>query len=182
MAIQRNRCYVCDKGVAHGNSRSHANNSVRRTWKPNLQVARILIEGKVTRVKVCTPNGDFHGVMNPGGKPIHISSEADRTKVPGVEEFFVDLGRDVRVDPDRGLHAGHPREGEPVMGGAHIEARREEPLEPRRVHFQYPPYFPALFQGMRLELDKRGALPAYGVMADTPAGRVLMGMIKETER
>lgn len=54
MAIQRNRCYVCDKGVAHGNSRSHANNSVRRTWKPNLQVARIVEEGKVIKIKVCT--------------------------------------------------------------------------------------------------------------------------------
>jgi len=42
MPIARNRCYVCDKGVAHGNNRSHANNSTRRTWKPNLQVARIV--------------------------------------------------------------------------------------------------------------------------------------------
>jgi len=32
--------------------------------------------------------------MNPGGKPIHISSEAERSKVPGTEEFFIDLGRD----------------------------------------------------------------------------------------
>ena len=45
-----------------------------------------------SRVLVCTPKGDFKGVMNPGGKPIHISSDAERTKVPGVEEFFVDLG------------------------------------------------------------------------------------------
>jgi endoglucanase len=45
-----------------------------------------------TRVLVATDGGDLPGVMNPGGKPIHISSEADRTKVPGVEEFFVDLG------------------------------------------------------------------------------------------
>jgi large subunit ribosomal protein L28 len=54
MAIQRNRCYVCDKGVAFGNNRSHANNSTRRTWKPNLQVARIVIEGKIEKIKVCT--------------------------------------------------------------------------------------------------------------------------------
>jgi tetrahedral aminopeptidase len=46
------------------------------------------------RVLVVTEHGDLKGVMNPGGKPIHISSEAERTKVPGVEEFFVDLGRD----------------------------------------------------------------------------------------
>ena len=54
MAIQRNRCYVCDKGVAFGNNRSHANNATRRTWKPNLQVARIVVEGKITKIKVCT--------------------------------------------------------------------------------------------------------------------------------
>jgi endoglucanase len=41
---------------------------------------------------VVTDGGDIHGVMNPGGKPIHISNDAERTKVPGVEEFFVDLG------------------------------------------------------------------------------------------
>ena len=54
MAIQRNICYVCSKGVAHGNNVSHANNKTRRTWKPNLQVARIVVEGKTVKVKVCT--------------------------------------------------------------------------------------------------------------------------------
>ncbi len=54
MAIQRNKCFACGKGVAFGNNVSHANNKVRRTFKPNLQVARILLEGKVTKVKVCT--------------------------------------------------------------------------------------------------------------------------------
>ncbi len=44
------------------------------------------------RVLVCTDKGDFKGVMNPGGKPIHISSAEDRKKVPEVAEFFVDLG------------------------------------------------------------------------------------------
>jgi large subunit ribosomal protein L28 len=52
--MNRSRCYVCDKGVAFGNNRSHANNKTRRVWKPNLQVARILIDGKSTRIKVCT--------------------------------------------------------------------------------------------------------------------------------
>lgn len=54
MAIQRNKCFACGKGVAFGNNVSHANNKTRRTFKPNLQVARILLEGKVTKVKVCT--------------------------------------------------------------------------------------------------------------------------------
>lgn len=44
------------------------------------------------RVLVCTDQGDFKGVMNPGGKPVHISSPEDRKKVPEVSEFFVDLG------------------------------------------------------------------------------------------
>ena len=52
--IKRNRCYVCDKGVAFGNNVSHANNKTRRTWKPNLQVARVVQGDKIVKVKVCT--------------------------------------------------------------------------------------------------------------------------------
>ncbi|MCA9279956.1 MAG: M20/M25/M40 family metallo-hydrolase [Phycisphaeraceae bacterium] len=47
------------------------------------------------RVLVCTKHGDFKGVMNPGGRPIHISAPEERSKVPQVKEFFVDIGRDV---------------------------------------------------------------------------------------
>ncbi|HEV2180763.1 MAG TPA: 50S ribosomal protein L28 [Gemmatimonadaceae bacterium] len=47
-------CYVCGRGVAFGNNVSHANNKVRRVWKPNLQVARILVDGKPTKIRVCT--------------------------------------------------------------------------------------------------------------------------------
>ncbi len=54
MAINRSRCYHCDKGVAFGNSVSHANNKTRRTWKPNLQVVRTLSGTKIIKVKVCT--------------------------------------------------------------------------------------------------------------------------------
>ncbi len=44
------------------------------------------------RVMIVSENGDFHGVMNPGGRPIHISSAKDREKIPEVKEFFVDTG------------------------------------------------------------------------------------------
>ncbi|WP_411890257.1 M42 family metallopeptidase [Yoonia sp. SDW83-1] len=44
------------------------------------------------RVLVCTDDGDFKGVMNPGGKPVHISTPEDRKKIPPVGDFFVDLG------------------------------------------------------------------------------------------
>lgn len=54
MAINRSRCFVCDKGVAYGNNVSHANNRVRRHWRPNLQVVRVELDGRIVRVKVCT--------------------------------------------------------------------------------------------------------------------------------
>jgi endoglucanase len=44
------------------------------------------------RVLVCTDDGDIKGVMNPGGRPVHISSPKDRERVPEVKEFFVDIG------------------------------------------------------------------------------------------
>jgi large subunit ribosomal protein L28 len=52
--INRSRCYVCHKGVTFGNNVSHANNKTRRVFKPNLQVARVVHEGKTVRVRVCT--------------------------------------------------------------------------------------------------------------------------------
>ena len=54
MAIQRHKCFTCGKGVAFGNNVSHANNKTRRTWRPNLQVARIQLDGKIQKIKVCT--------------------------------------------------------------------------------------------------------------------------------
>ena len=49
-----NRCFTCGKGVAFGNNVSHANNKTRRVWKPNLQVVRVVVDGKIRKVKVCT--------------------------------------------------------------------------------------------------------------------------------
>jgi hypothetical protein len=43
-------------------------------------------------------------------------------------------------------------------------------LEPRRLHFQYPPYFPGLFKGMKQELERRDRTGRFGMMADVPAG------------
>lgn len=44
------------------------------------------------KVRVCTEEGDLLGVLNPGGKPIHISTPEERKKVPEVGEFYIDLG------------------------------------------------------------------------------------------
>jgi large subunit ribosomal protein L28 len=52
--MHNRNCYVCGRGVSFGNNVSHANNKTRRVWKPNLQVARILVDGKVKKIRVCT--------------------------------------------------------------------------------------------------------------------------------
>ncbi len=38
------------------------------------------------------PKKDLPGVMNPGGKPIHIASPEDRKKVPELDELTIDTG------------------------------------------------------------------------------------------
>ncbi|MHC4414103.1 MAG: M42 family metallopeptidase [Planctomycetota bacterium] len=48
------------------------------------------------RVLVCCDGGDYEGVMNPGGKPVHISTPEDRKKVPETSEFFIDVGMDAK--------------------------------------------------------------------------------------
>src|SRR5437016_7189520 len=44
------------------------------------------------RMRVQTGNGaDLIGLMNPGGRPIHIAKEEDKKKIPEVGEFMIDL-------------------------------------------------------------------------------------------
>lgn len=47
-------CEICGKGIQFGNRRSHANNATRRTWEPNLQRVRAVVEGRPQRIRVCT--------------------------------------------------------------------------------------------------------------------------------
>ncbi|MCA9087722.1 MAG: hypothetical protein KDA90_03700 [Planctomycetaceae bacterium] len=44
------------------------------------------------RVRVCTASGDLPAVMNPAGRPIHIASADEKSKVPEITDFFLDLG------------------------------------------------------------------------------------------
>lgn len=44
------------------------------------------------RVKVMTSGGEMLGLMNPGGRPIHIAKEEEKKKVPEISEFTVDMG------------------------------------------------------------------------------------------
>lgn len=47
-------CEMCGKHPSVGNSVSHANNKTRRTWRPNLQRVRAMVQGGVQRLMVCT--------------------------------------------------------------------------------------------------------------------------------
>ena len=48
------QCEMCGKKTVYGNNVSHAHNVTSRTWEPNLQRVRALIENKVRHVRVCT--------------------------------------------------------------------------------------------------------------------------------
>ncbi len=47
-------CYFTGRTAKSGNNRSFALNSSKRTFKPNLQKVRVLVDGKPKRVWVST--------------------------------------------------------------------------------------------------------------------------------
>jgi large subunit ribosomal protein L28 len=48
------RCDICGKGTMAGNNVSHAHNLTKRTWNPNLQRVRALVDGHAKNLDVCT--------------------------------------------------------------------------------------------------------------------------------
>jgi large subunit ribosomal protein L28 len=48
------QCAICAKGVKSSFQVSHSHIRTKRTWAPNLQRVRALIDGKTKRVNVCT--------------------------------------------------------------------------------------------------------------------------------
>jgi large subunit ribosomal protein L28 len=48
------RCTLCGKGPSFGNVVSHANNTRRRRWNPNLQRVRAVVDGVRKHIRVCT--------------------------------------------------------------------------------------------------------------------------------
>ncbi|MDD5018469.1 MAG: 50S ribosomal protein L28 [Eubacteriales bacterium] len=47
-------CEICKKGIVSGNTVSHSNRKARRTWSPNVQRVRAIVDGSPKRVYVCT--------------------------------------------------------------------------------------------------------------------------------
>ena len=48
------RCELTGKGVMTGNNVSHAKNTTRRRWNPNLKKLRVIFKGAIKTMKVCT--------------------------------------------------------------------------------------------------------------------------------
>lgn len=44
------------------------------------------------RVRIETAQGEISGILNPATKPVHIASAQERQRIPGLEEFAVDVG------------------------------------------------------------------------------------------
>ncbi len=81
----------------------------------------------------------------------------------GAGFFFVLLGSNSTL-------SRWPRAVAAVLLLAQAVPLMHDALEPRRLHFHYPPYLPGLFQGMKRELVQRAVAERYGLMADVPAG------------
>ena len=47
-------CKLCGKGSMVGNTVSHSNNRNKKVSHPNLQTQRVIINGKVQKINVCT--------------------------------------------------------------------------------------------------------------------------------
>ena len=46
-------CEICGKRPITGHNISHANNKTPRRWYPNLQRVRVVVNGVVSRIRVC---------------------------------------------------------------------------------------------------------------------------------
>jgi large subunit ribosomal protein L28 len=46
-------CQICGKQASRGNRVSFSHRRTRRSWKPNLQTVRAVVNGRPERVTVC---------------------------------------------------------------------------------------------------------------------------------
>lgn len=48
------KCEICGKSIKSGMSVSHSHIRTKRTWKPNLQKVRAIVNGSPKRITACT--------------------------------------------------------------------------------------------------------------------------------
>ncbi|NIM47612.1 MAG: 50S ribosomal protein L28 [Candidatus Aenigmarchaeota archaeon] len=47
-------CEICEKKKLSGHNVSHSHRKTKRKWLPNIQKAKILIDGKLISVNICS--------------------------------------------------------------------------------------------------------------------------------
>jgi large subunit ribosomal protein L28 len=47
-------CEICSKGLQNGHNVSHSNRKTKRVFRPNVQKIRVVRDGRVMRMRVCT--------------------------------------------------------------------------------------------------------------------------------
>jgi hypothetical protein len=111
-------------------------------------------------------------VCNSGESERHVATWlAPLLLIFGAGFFFVLLGSNAAL-------SAWPRSATTGLLLLQALPLMHDALEPRRLHFQYPPYFPGLLQRMRSELEQRDALGRFGIMADIPAGVAWYGQAR----
>jgi len=49
-----NLCEICGKSIRSGCNVSHSHLKTKRTWKPNIQRVRGVINGEIRKINTCT--------------------------------------------------------------------------------------------------------------------------------
>ncbi|MCL5093542.1 MAG: 50S ribosomal protein L28 [Patescibacteria group bacterium] len=66
-------CEICGKKPLFGHNVSHSHRKTKRNWLPNIQKAKISVDGKETTVKICTKclkaQSKVKKVASSNGKP-----------------------------------------------------------------------------------------------------------------
>ena len=76
-------CEICEKGTLNGNNVSHSNRKTHRTWAPNVQSVRVVVNGSAKRMNVCTRCLRSGNVMRALPKT-HEEAESSARVVPSL--------------------------------------------------------------------------------------------------
>lgn len=70
------KCANCNKGILYGHNMSHAKNRTNRIFSPNLHSARIMVNGAMKKVRLCTK------CLRKAKKPAAKSAVTSKTITP----------------------------------------------------------------------------------------------------
>ena len=75
-------CEICGKGRQVGNNVSHAHNKTKKVWKPNIQKVRVLQNGAVRKINVCTRCIRAGRIQKPAKSPVIKAQTTTPTGTP----------------------------------------------------------------------------------------------------